>query len=774
VTGRDVFRLVLLAVLCVGVSIAQSTSAIVSGLVLDPSAKPIPGADVVMVNDGTGVRYPGATNGEGIYQIPNLPPGPYRMQVSKTGFKTLVKPDLVLRTEDALAINFTLPLGATIETVTVEGGASSLNTESAAVSTVIDREFVENLPLNGRSFNTLLQLTPGVVIAAQPGGTASGTAPGQFSINGQRTDSNTFIVDGVSANFGVATHGLYSGESGTGSDQAFSALGGTSSLASVEALEEFRIETSSFAPEFGKTPGGQVMLTTRAGTNEMHGGVYEYFRNDVMDANDWFANQAGEPRAAERHNDFGGFLGGPLFKRRTFYFFSYEGARLRLPQTSITYVPYLDGTTCVSPQAIAPLLNAFPKPNGPVSSSTCTGQFTGSYSNSATLDATSLRIDHKLNDRFTFFGRYNYAPSMTASREFALTDLATSPVNTRTATVGVNMLLSKFSANTFRANYSVQSSKLKDSFSPIGGAVTPPDSLLFGTLPVASTLAGFQTYDTDYYSIGPVSENRARQINLVDNLDLSSGRHQLKFGTDFRVIYLDKAPYEDGISMNASTVSGLLSTGTVSELEFIHQTPASFATYSTSLYAQDGWKLSRGVEMTYGVRWELEPAPESRNGTKVASWTNTDDPSRIALASFGTPLWQTTYGNVAPRIGLAWKPGTHGDIVIRGGIGLFYDLGTGRAADAAAFFPNYVNRVVLNAPLPANGSVSDLPSFSTAAPYPLVNAFSPTLEMPRSWEWNVAVEKSFAGHQVATARRAGRNGNHFSAASNIRLSIRQF
>ena len=162
---REAFRLVLVAFIASLPALAQSTNAIVSGLVLDPSGKPIVGADVEMVNDATEIRYPSATNSEGIYQIPNLPPGPYRLQVSKPGFKTLIKPDIVLRTEDALAVNFTLPVGAAMETVTVEGGSSTLETESAAVGTVIDRQFVENLPLNGRSFNTLLQLTPGVVIA---------------------------------------------------------------------------------------------------------------------------------------------------------------------------------------------------------------------------------------------------------------------------------------------------------------------------------------------------------------------------------------------------------------------------------------------------------------------------------------------------------------------------------------------------------------------------------------------------------------------------------
>jgi hypothetical protein len=339
-----------------------------------------------------------------------------------------------------------------------------------------------------------------------------------------------------------------------------------------------------------------------------------------------------------------------------------------------------------------------------------------------------------------------------------LTVLANAPVNTQTATAGINMLLTNFAADTFRANYSVQSTKLSDSLNSIGGATLPPSSLMFGSLPPASTLAGFQTYDTDYYSIGPVANDRARQIDLVDALNLSVGAHQLKFGVDYRAIYLDKVPYTSGVSIDADTVSELLSTSTVSELEFIRFAPASFVTYSTSLYAQDVWKLTRQMVLTYGLRWEVEPAPSPRNGTKTASWTNTDDPSLIALAPFGTPLWKTTHGNVAPRLGISWKPTAKEDLVIRGGIGLFYDLGTGRAADAAAFFPNSANVVILNAPFPINAAPSDLPSLSLQPPYPLVNAFSPTLELPRSWEWNFAMEKAFSGHQIVTATYVGQHG----------------
>ena len=181
---------------------AQSPNGNINGLVVDPSTRVIQGADILIVNDVTGVKYSARTNDDGIYVLPNLPPGPYRLQVSKIGFKTLIKPDITLNVQDALSINFTLPVGALSETVTVEGGASLVNTESAAVSTVVDRQFAENLPMNGRSFQTLIELTPGVVPAASNMGDG-----GQFNVNGQRANANYWMVDGVSANIGLAASG---------------------------------------------------------------------------------------------------------------------------------------------------------------------------------------------------------------------------------------------------------------------------------------------------------------------------------------------------------------------------------------------------------------------------------------------------------------------------------------------------------------------------------------------------------------------------------------
>jgi carboxypeptidase family protein/TonB-dependent receptor-like protein len=732
---------------------AQSPNGNINGLVSDPSRAAVVGAEVVAVNDLTGIQYTTKTNGEGIYVLPNLPPGPYRVQVSKIGFKTLIKPDITLNVQDSLSINFTLLLGAFHEIVTVQGGAPLVNTESGSVSTVVDRNLVENLPLNGRSFNTLLQLTPGVVIAQSP----SSYSPGQFSIAGQRTDANNFTVDGVSANFGVQSPGNL-GESGTGSAQAFSALGGTSSLVSVDALQEFRVETSSFAPEFGRSPGGQVMLTTRSGTNSFHGGVFDYFRNTVMDANDWFANNAGEPRAAEHHNDFGGFLGGPIWKNKTFFFVSYEGARLDQPQTQPIQVPSEYART-VAPSTLAPFLNAYPQPDDrTIAPGVYTSTFTGNYSNTATLNATSLRLDQTVSDHFSVFARYNYAPSHTAGPTYSLSTFQQSPVNTQTLTAGVNMFLTTRLANSLRGNYSAQTAGVSTSLTSLGGAIPLDAQVLLGSLPASTNVASFGTFDTQYLIVGSEGENRTRQANLVDDLTVSEGAHQLKFGADYRAIFLSANSFQHEPQYLASSVQSFVTTGSVS-LSTATRLPAQILAQSLSLYAQDTWQVTPRLNLSYGLRWELNPAPSARSGTKLSSWENVNDPANIVLAPLGTEPWSTTYDNFAPRFGLAYSLTEKRDLVLRCGAGIFYDLGVGSVANLAFSFPNASFGFFPSVNVPLTDLSPYLPAISTQPPYPeAVQGFDPDLKLPRSYQWNLAIEKSFVGQQAVSVTYVGQAG----------------
>lgn len=736
---------------------AQSPNGTINGLILDPSNKVITGADILVINDATGVKYSTKTNDDGIYVVTNLPPGPYRLQVSKVGFKTLIKPDIVLNVQDALSINFTLPVGAVFETLTIEAGAPLVNTESAAVGTVINRKFVETLPLNGRSFNTLLQLTPGVTIAPS---SADNGSPGQFSISGQRTDSNNFTVDGVSANFGVSPGVGGLSQSGTGTAQAFSALGGTSSLVSVDALQEFRIETSSEAPEFGRSSGGQVILTTRSGTNDLHGGVFDYFRNTVMDANDWFAEAAGKDRAPEHHNDFGAFLGGPIAKDRTFYFLSYEGARLDVPQTGLDQVPSPYARSVAS-SALLPLLNAFPQPDDPaIVPGVYTSRFTGSFPNRATLDAASIRVDHTFNSHISIFGRYNYAPSDTDGRSANLYTLSTTTsrrVDTQTVTAGIALLISPHMSNEFRANYSTQNANLSSLLDSFGGAVPPSAATLDGGLNGSQTYAYFFPFDANIAASGPQGSNRSRQINFVDGLETTRGTHQLKFGADYRGIFLDVNPAHNSLTQTVTSVQDFVTTGQV-DLSAETTVPAQLYSQALSLFAQDTWKVTPRLTMTYGVRWEWNPAPSARGRTTLTAWENTNSPSELKLAPSGTPLWDTSVGNFAPRFGIVYSLTKSGNFVLRAGGGTFYDLSVGSSAQLAVSFPNIASAQYAGVPAPITNGAQYLPVVSLNPPYSFVTGVTRELTLPRSYQWNLAVERSFGQKQALSTTYVGQAG----------------
>src|SRR5208282_4141683 len=326
----------------------------------------------------------------------------------------------------ALSINFTLPVGAVFETVTVEGGASMISTTDASVSTVIDHTYVENMPLNGRSFQDLILLTPGIVTQSpQNSGNSVLGMTGEFSVNGQRTESNDYTVDGVSANVGAAAgySMLINGAGASGSVPAATALGTTQALVSVDDLQEFRVQSSTYSAEYGRNPGGQFAFETKSGTNQWHGTAYDYLRNGFVDAQDWFNDYFGTPEPALRQNDFGGTLGGPVRipnvyngRDKTFFFISYEGLRLVSPQpASITYVPdnFLRAS---APADLQPVLNAFPVPNGADDSANGFAQYIASWSNPSSLDSAGVRFDQVVNSHLSLFFRFSGTGSSSATR----------------------------------------------------------------------------------------------------------------------------------------------------------------------------------------------------------------------------------------------------------------------------------------------------------------------------------------------------------------------
>ena len=752
---------------------AQSATATLSGVVTDETGAVITGVNITVMNIALVFQRSTTTNAEGMFVVPLLPPGNYSVKAEHAGFSP-GELNVTLNVNDQREIKVLLKVGSISQTVQIVD-SSSLIDQSPAVATIVDRQFVSNLPLNGRSFQSLITLTPGVVL------TKTGvTSQGQFSVNGQRANANYFTIDGVGANIG-ASASTFPGQSGAGSLPGLGASGGTNNLVSVDALEEFKIHTSTFAPEFGRTPGAQVSIVTRSGTKELHGTAFNYLRNDVLDATNWFANANRQPKPTLRQNDFGGVLGGPIylprfgeggpafhdFDHRLFFFFSYEGLRLRQPLVGISDVPSLAARSAASP-AIQPFVNAYPRPNGPEKANGVAA-FSASFSNPATLNATSLRIDAVPNSKLTLFGRYNNAPSESVSRGGigpSLNTLNHFRNDTQTLTLGTTHVFTHALSNDLRFNYSRD---LADNFFTLddfGGAVVPSPSILFSSdrsgadSQLIFSVSGVSNSNLFY---GKAPDSLQRQFNIVDGLSLLQGNHQLRFGIDYRRLSpIFNAPHYtqtvtfNGIGNPAAPVSGSLLSGSASGVTVTSQKVPEVAIFNNlSIYAQDQWKATNRLTLTYGLRWELVPPPHGINGFGPTAVTRVADPATIAFAPAGTALWRTTYGNFAPRVGASYQlsRSSERETVLRGGFGLFYDLGTGQVANAFVVnFPSLALRSSGSTAFPLSAAAAASPVAGTApTASDLVYAFDPELKLPQVYQWNLSLEHSLGKNQSLTA-----------------------
>ena len=760
----------------------QGSTATLSGTVTDQNDAVVPGVNVAVISITQGFQRSTSTNGEGSFVVPLLPPGTYTVKAEREGFTTAEVRDVVLNVNDQVTINIPLKLGSLSSQSVDVLPTPPLLDQSPMVATTVDREFVSNLPLNGRSFQQLITLSPGVVLTK-----TSVTDQGQFSVNGQRANANYVTVDGVSANIGIIPAGNI-GQSSTGALPGFSVSGGTSNLVSVDAVQEFKILTSTFAPEFGRTPGAQVTIASRSGTNAFNGNVFEYLRNDVLDATDWFVNANPNLRkAALRQNNFGGVLGGPLLlpsfgegtrplwydgRNRTFFFFSYEGLRLQQPFFAATDVPSRAARQA-APAGVKPILNGYPIPTGPDRVNGL-ADFVSSYSDPSRLDATSLRMDHVVGSKWSLFGRFNYAPSETKQRGSNLSPLNnvnTVRIKTLTLTSGATYIASPKVTADFRFNYSRNQGVSIFAVDELGGGVPPADGLLFPSPHASSdSLLFFLVAPggrNPVLTVGRNSDNLQRQHNLVANVSVLAGGHQLKFGADYRRmtplwrnrVYGQTIQFSGVLSATGAASPGTAVSGITLAAIAAASEPNSAVFENVSTYFQDTWKVSRQLTLTYGLRWDVNPAPKGEKD--LVSATGLDNPATFALASVGTPLYETTYRNFGPRIGFAYhlREQSNFATVIRGGWGTFYDLGSGFLGNAFNSFPYSRSRSTSLTPYPLSPAAATPPPFSFDQPFTsTIFVADPQLRLPRTYQWNLTVDQSLGSNQVVSAAYVGAKG----------------
>ncbi len=741
------FKVLLL--LCGTITVyAQSTSTL-TGTLTTPQNKPLPNATILLKNPIQGRSWQTQSDSKGRYLIPGLLPGTYSAEASAQGFTTESVTGIELLVAGNTTVNFLLSEASATFKATAQALPPATDRELPSVGLVIGRDFVENLPLNGRSFQSLIELTPGVVIT-----NSTTVSAGQFSVNGQRTNSNYFMVDGVGGNVGASAVATFS-QQAAGTLPGLTVLGGTNSLVTLDALQEFRIQTSTFAPEFGRTPGAQVSLATRSGTNQFHGSVFYELRNEKFDANDWFANAAGSRRAPFRLNQFGGTLSGPLSipkiysgKNRTFFFAAYEGLRLRQPRFQTVQVP-TESARRRATGAIQSLLNAFPLPNAPSPfTNPDEGLFRAAFSDPATTNIASLRLDHNLTSKALLFGRLSVSPTERTERVFA-NQITTTRSNLYTYTAGLNLTITPRLIHEFRFNYSDSDAGFNWDAGEFAGAIKPQDSLLFPAYTdrnrasagffLGVFLPGISPPNlTQGRSIG----NRQKQLNFTGNLSYTVSSHQFKFGFDIRPMLPTAAFREYGVSYNFGSISNAinLGTATVNLQSLAPQASMDFPTYS--FFAQDNWRVSPKLTINYGLRWELIPPPSGSSGRPIFGPTQITNPLAISIAPSGTKLWQTRWNNFGPRIGIAYQ--AWGGTTIRGGIGLFHDLGTGQASRGFNSWPYNTVRNSLNSPFPPSAAALEPIPFNAQAPYSADFFFTdPNLKQPLTVHWSFGIEKDF-------------------------------
>ena len=626
----------------------------------------------------------------------------------------------------------TLPSpGGLTQVVSVMASSQQLlNASQASLSTNITVRDVKELPLNGRSVQNLMTLVPG---------TARGSID-QFldyprsgiASNGQRASSNMFMLDGVSANFGIAPGGQNPGPSAAGSTLALTASGGDNGIAPMDSVRELIVKTSYPEPEYGRLPGAQVNIVSRAGSNLFHGSLFHFFGNDATDANDWFANSRGLKQPPRRLNNFGGTLGGPIERDKIFFFGSYEGLRLRQPLTGITDVPSLFSRAAAVSE-IRPFLNAFPRPTGATRPDGL-AEFAATFANAARHDIGSFRVD-SMGQMSSFSGKYTFADSDADERGaggFSLNTMNRIRSQAQTITGLYNRTMSSTRVLDLRANYSRLRVTGAQSLDEFGGAVVPSN-----LAPASGDSFNFDLNARGANLMtGSEVSNIQRQFNALGSMMIMSGTHSIKFGADYRLI----SPSFGVRSVETNVLFdgvGQAITGVPARVGLFNREGSQSPDFNNlSLYAQDEWRKTAKLTLTYGLRWELNPAP-SNDGTQPLAVDQAEDPTRLESVAAGASLWRTTYANFAPRFGFAYQLLGQNDpkMVLRGSFSMLYDLGQQRAGEAFA------------------DSIPFVSGFGAPA-----IVFDPQLKLPYTLNWHVGLERELGSNQSISAAYVGTAG----------------
>jgi hypothetical protein len=756
-----VWGAILALLLYVSVAQAQVVTGDILGTITDPSGAVVPNAKITITNLGTGTKHELTSGTGGEYILTSLPSGHYSINITAEGFRSSIISDVTLEAGGRLRQNVTLSLGQNIETVEVSGQTPALQTDTATLSSVVTEQQVIDLPLNGRNFVQLTQLAAGANEAV-PNALASGSRPddrrqtSSVSAFGQSDTLNYVMIDGIDNNEKV--------------------IGTIGVRPSVEAIAEFRVQTNVYPAEVGKSPGAVVNIITKSGVNEFHGSAFEFVRNDMFDARNFFS--APKANKKYRQNQFGGSFGGPIKKDKAFFFGDYEGMRIVQAQTFVSTVPTLyqqqhpgdfsdiGGPVLTSAQINQTALKYFelyPEPNLPG----LVNNFTYSPNRTQRSDSFDVRFDYNFSDRDRFFARSSFNDVMTRTPDSFPAVNGISPGGSSVSFPGTSpQRASQFALSHTHmfANNSVL--ELRAGYTRINNASYPVNygkdlGNQFGI--VGSNINSFTMALPQMAISGYTGFGNSSWLPLIDldnvfqysgAMTMTRGPHTFKYGVALvrRQIYNMQNAYGPGYfsftnNPTPFAMANFLQGNVYQVYRRVVLSPYYYRTWEPSFYVQDDWRATRWLTLNIGIRYDIfTPFTDASHSTQFSCFDPVQAKVLVAKTEgvSATCNVKTDYGSLAPRFGFAIM--LDKDTVLRGGYGMAFfrdTTGPGTAfanpPNASWYAPNPLS-VTLATPLP---SPVGLFMGSTASGY------QSDFKNSRANQINLNLQHSFAGNVVS-------------------------
>ena len=720
---------------------AQQDTATITGIITDESGAVVPDAAITVTNVATNISVRTQSDSAGAYVVPSLRPGEYSVTTERSGFPKVVRSGITLQIAQVARIDVTLQAGGLTETVEVVGAASLLDTQTSSRGLVIDQKKIVDLPLNGRDYNQLALLSPGVL----PGTPrlASVNFKGVLNVNGNRTFNNVFLLDGVD---NISYSNSFRGEN----VQLVQP--------SIEALQEFKIQTNAYSAEFGRSSGAVVNATIKSGTNTVRGSVYEFLRDDALDANNFFSNALGAPKPKRERNQFGVAVGGPLVRNRTFWFADYEGLRdaegvprvRQVPTaaekagvfSSVVVDPFAagrpafpqnaEGKWVIPPDRWDPvgaaIVAQIPDPNVPGSTIYASTPVTDTRQ-----DQFDVRIDHQFAPTLTFFGRYSFVDTLTF-RPAPLPRLAEGSFNdafgandnrSQGLALGLTWTASPNLVGDLRFGYARGDYYTNppnfgiDGAAEIGLRNVPSDPSIVGGMPKVN----IQGFDAVGRHTSTPQFQTPRSWNPRATFSWNRGAHFIKFGAEFLHVEtrindlnatIGRMNFENRFTNRAV---GDLLLGLPSQLALTSYTVMEQGQNMQFYFIQDDYRISPRFTANVGLRYEYATPPVERENR----FANFDPETGTMMFAqdgslFERALIHPDRNNFAPRVGFAYTPGTR--LVVRGGYGVFFTHTVRQGREGLlGFNPPYLVDNLLQT------GVSGATAVASAAPFRLVNGY---------------------------------------------------